>query len=187
MLRSHKFYCPIEREKKNDDYNHILPIVCILMKNLVSGAIGQCVRFWWPRRIQFLPSFNPCDHGICKLVEIVINLAKFSLDLLGEFKVAFLRSCAFLWKRNRLEKWDELFLPVQSFVLLLKVYKRVAGFAVPDVRQTCLHPQSQMITYHLHHQPINLTISPLTYFHTSLEYNTFMHQPAHMSSQRPIG
>lgn len=125
----------------------LLRAACI--KNLLCRTIGQCFRFY-PRQVQFIPSFNPCDHSICKLVEILINLAKFCLHLLGEFNVAFLSSCAFLWKRNRLEKWDQLFLPVNSFVLLLEVHKWVASFAVPDVRQSCLHPQSQVITYHLH-------------------------------------
>ena len=156
MLRRNTSFIVLWKEKRKMMTTTISSIVCILraalIKNsLLCGAIGQCIRFWCPRRVQFLPSFNPCLHGIRKLVEILINLPKFCPHLLGEFNVAFLSSCAFLWKRNRLEKWYQLFLPVNSFVLLLKVYKWVAGFAVPDVRQTCLHPPSQMITYHLHH------------------------------------
>lgn len=122
------------------------------IKNLLCGTIRQCNRFFLSRWVILIPNFNPSDHSICKLVEVLINRSKFCLNLPWQFNVAFLSSCAVLWKRNRLEKWDQFFLPVNSFVLFLEVDKWVACFAVPDVRQTCFHSQSQMVTYHLHHQ-----------------------------------
>lgn len=109
----------------------------------LSFSIG-CVR-----GVKLIPSFYPCDHGICKLVKVRINLGKLLFHLLWQFNIALLDSGAIFWKHSRLEKWDDLFLPEDAFVFFLQIHKWVASFAVKDVGQTCLHPQPQVITYHL--------------------------------------
>nr|GLL35472.1 hypothetical protein C4D60_Mb10t20400 [Ipomoea trifida] len=54
----------------------------------------------------------------------------------ASIQVTALDGGAVLWKSNRLEKGDQLLLPVDTLVFLLKVHKRIASFAVPDVGQT---------------------------------------------------
>lgn len=115
--------------------------------NELGSAIGQFSRS--SGRVELIPSLNPGDHGIGKLVEVGIHLAQLLLDLLRQFNVALLHGGAFFRERSRLEERDDLFLPKYALVLLLQVHKRVACFAVPDVWQACLHSQSQMVTYHL--------------------------------------
>nr|GMD37512.1 hypothetical protein C4D60_Mb10t20400 [Ipomoea batatas] len=56
--------------------------------------------------------------------------------MFGNLEVTALDSGAVLWKSNRLEKGDQLLLPVDTLVFLLKVHERIASFAVPNVGQT---------------------------------------------------
>ena len=104
------------------------------------------------RWVEFIPCFDPRDHGIGQLEEVVVHLSKLCPDLLGELDVAFLHGGAVLGKSGGLEKRDQLLLPVDAFVFFLQVHKWVARFTVPDVGQTRLHSQSQVIAYHLKHQ-----------------------------------
>nr|GMD35785.1 hypothetical protein C4D60_Mb10t20400 [Ipomoea batatas] len=68
----------------------------------------------------------------------------------ASIQVTALDSGAVLWKSNRLEKGDQLLLPVDTLVFLLKVHKRIASFAVPDVGQTGLDTQSHVVADYLH-------------------------------------
>lgn len=122
---------------------------CDLLGNWAVRYLSRFACNW----VQLIPCFNPCDHGISQLDEVFIDLAEFGFDLLGEFNVALLDSGALLREGNRLEEWDQFFLPVDSFVFLLQVHKWVTGFAVPDVRQPCLHSQSQVVTDNLYKKP----------------------------------
>lgn len=115
---------------------------------LFSRAVG-CFSTRW---VEFIPSFNPCDHGVSQLDEVFIHLSELRLDLLREFNVAFLHGSAFLWKGSRLEERDQFLLPVDAFVFLLEVHKWVASFAVPDVGEPCLDSISQVIAYNLREQ-----------------------------------
>ena len=101
------------------------------------------------RWVEFIPCFNPCDHGIGQLEEVVVHLSELCPDLLGELDVALLHGDAVLGKSGGLEKRDQLLLPVDSFVFLLKVHKRIACLAMPDVGQSCLHSQPQVVTDNL--------------------------------------
>nr|GLL18479.1 putative tRNA (guanine(26)-N(2))-dimethyltransferase 2 [Ipomoea trifida] len=93
-----------------------------------------------PKRwVQLIPSLDPCDHGICQLVKVIVNLAKLRFHLLRQLEVARLDSGAVLRESRSLEKRDQLLLPVDALVLLLKVHERIASFAMPDVGQTGLH------------------------------------------------
>lgn len=109
-------------------------------------AVKLTILLWG---VKLIPCINPCDHCIGKLVEVVVDLTELRLDLLGDLDIAFLNGGAVLWERNGLEKRDELLLPVDTLVFLLQVHKRVASFAVPNVRQTRLHSQSQVVANHL--------------------------------------
>lgn len=67
-------------------------------------------------------------------------------DLLCKLQVASLNSLCLLGEGHILEEGDGLLLPEDSVVLLLEVHKGIAGLAVPDVRQPCLHSQAKVIT-----------------------------------------
>jgi hypothetical protein len=71
-------------------------------------------------------------------------LAELLLDLLRE------RDVAVLGQHDGLEEGDGVLLPEDALVLLLEVYERVAGLAVPDVGQPCLNAQTQVIADDLH-------------------------------------
>ena len=117
--------------------------------SLAPGSRASCggnCALWW---VKLIPSLYPCDHGISKLEEVTIYLAELCPHLLGQFKVTLLDSGGLLWEGHRLEEWDQLLLPEDAVVFLLQVYKRVACFAVPDVRQTSLNTQAQMISNNL--------------------------------------
>ncbi|GER45501.1 UDP-glucosyl transferase 71C2, partial [Striga asiatica] len=75
---------------------------------------------------------------------------------------------AFLWEGHCLEEGNYLLLPVNAFVFFLQIHKWVAGLAVPYVWQTCFHSKTQ--------------------FEQDGKRNlTLVHQPAHISSYRPMG
>ena len=131
--------------------------ILLLIKNCqLCTAIGQLS--WSSSWVKLIPSLNPCDHSICQLVKVRIHLTELLLNLFGQFNIALLNSGAVFWKNSRLEEWDNLFLPEYAFVFFLKVHKRVTCFTVPDVWQTCLHSQSQMVTYHLKQQSLILDL-----------------------------
>ena len=95
--------------------------------SLFLGAIGdlgscscRCRGTGW---VQLIPSFDPCNHGIGKLDEVIVHLSKLCLHLFRELKVALLNSGALFRKLNSLEKGDQLFLPVDTFVFFLQVHK----------------------------------------------------------------
>lgn len=114
--------------------------------------LGSAVWYWRgsiARWVQLVPSFDPCDHGICQLEEVGVHLPELGFYLFGEFNVAILDSGAVLRKGCGLEERNELLLPVDAIIFLLEVHKWVACLAVPDVRQTRLDAPSQMITDHL--------------------------------------
>ena len=48
-----------------------------------------------------------------------------------------------------MEEWDQLFLPEETIILRFEVKKWIAGFAVPEVGETSLDSQPQMVTYNL--------------------------------------
>jgi hypothetical protein len=102
--------------------------------------------FWG---VQLVPGLNPRDHGVGKLVEVAVHLTELGPHLLGQLEVALLDGGGLLWKGDRLEERDQLFLPEDAVVFLLQVHKRVACFAVPDVGQASLHTQAQMVRNHL--------------------------------------
>jgi len=101
------------------------------------------------RWVEQVPGFNPSNHGITKFIEVRINRAKLFLDQFGKLKVALLHGRAIFWKDNRLEEWDDVFLPVYALVFLLQIHEWIARLAMPDVWQSCLHPETQMITDYL--------------------------------------
>ena len=101
------------------------------------GLCCSCCFLWW---IEFLPGFNPGNHGIPKLLKVRINRAKLFLDILWELNIAFLHGCALFWENDRLEEWNDLLLPVYALVFLLQINKWVACLAVPNVWQPCFHP-----------------------------------------------
>lgn len=101
------------------------------------------------RGVEFIPGFNPCHHCICQRSEVGIDGREFLLHELGQLQVALLNSYAFFWKAHRLEEWNDIFLPEDAFVLFLQIHERVAGFAVPDIREPRLHTKIQVITDNL--------------------------------------
>lgn len=98
---------------------------------LLGRAIGG--RGWSSGGVKLIPGFDPCDHSICKLGEVRVDLSELLLYLFGELNVALLDCGAILWEGSRLEEGDQLFLPKDPFVLLFQVDKWVAGLAVPNV------------------------------------------------------
>nr|GMD34074.1 putative tRNA (guanine(26)-N(2))-dimethyltransferase 2 [Ipomoea batatas] len=106
---------------------------------LIQIQINHCYWFFTTRIsrwVQLVPSFDPGHHSIGQLDEVLVNLPELGLDLFGNLEVTALDSGAVLWKSNRLEKGDQLLLPVDTLVFLLKVHERIASFAVPNVGQT---------------------------------------------------
>lgn len=83
--------------------------------------------------VELVPGLNPCDHSICELHKVRVDLSELLLYLFGEFDVALLDSGAILGEESRLEEGDQLFLPKDSFVFLFQVNEWVASLAVPDV------------------------------------------------------
>lgn len=129
-------------KKPNGRYN------CGHRSVVLGGAIGHLGS--WFRGVELVPSLDPCDHRVCKPDEVRVDAGEVFLHELGQFKVALLCCGALLGKDHRLEEGNELLLPEEAVELLFQVHKWVAGLAVPDVGQSRLDPQSQVIAHYLH-------------------------------------
>ena len=168
----------MQYKKNNDEHDNKLKLTrkkllqeklrSATLKGYKVGSLSSPIGLLWRSCFRWvgklIPSFNPSDHGICKLDEVGINSTKLLLHLLGEFNVAFLDRGAFLWEGGTLEKGNDLFLPEDAFVLLFQIHKWVACFAVPYVWKASLHSQPQMITDNLQIHMLEIVFWDMTLF-----------------------
>lgn len=80
-------------------------------------------------------------------------MTKFFLDQFGKLMVALLYGSALFWQDNRLEEWDDVFLPVYALVFLLQIHKWNDCLAMPNVWRALSSPQDsddhRLLEFHI--------------------------------------
>lgn len=68
-----------------------------------------------------IPSRDPDEHGISKGLKPRVDMSKFLLSESCNLKITVSCRCKIFGEDKRLEEWDQLLLPKQTFVFFLQV------------------------------------------------------------------
>jgi hypothetical protein len=95
--------------------------------------------------VQLFPRFYPRQHTIRQLIEVGIQMGKSFSNMFRQLDHALENIVGFGGELDFLEERDNFLLPEDTFILLSKVHERIGCFGMPNVWQSSLDSQPQVV------------------------------------------